>query len=50
MTNIPAAGVIVTADFTYYYRCRFVDDSYPFEQFMSNLWTLKKLTFISVRP
>ncbi len=46
----PGSGAIVTADFTYYFRCRFVDDRYDFENFMDRLWQLKKLTFISVRP
>jgi uncharacterized protein (TIGR02217 family) len=46
----PLAGVSINATFSYYFRCRFVDDSYAFEQFMSNLWTVKKLAFISVRP
>ena len=46
----PASGLIITADYSYYFRCRFTDDSYPFENFMFQLWQLKKLTFISVRP
>lgn len=46
----PSTGLVITADFTYWFRCRFVDDSYGFENFMHRLWTLKKLTFISVRP
>jgi uncharacterized protein (TIGR02217 family) len=46
----PGSGVVIAADFTYYFRCRFVDDSYDFENFMYQLWQLKKLTFISVRP
>lgn len=45
----PGGGMIITADFTYYFRCRFVDDKYDFENFMYRLWQLKKLTFISVR-
>jgi uncharacterized protein (TIGR02217 family) len=45
----PGSGLIITADFTYYFRCRFVDDKYDFENFMYRLWQLKKLTFISVR-
>jgi uncharacterized protein (TIGR02217 family) len=45
----PGSGLIITADFTYYFRCRFVDDRYDFENFMYRLWQLKKLTFISVR-
>jgi uncharacterized protein (TIGR02217 family) len=46
----PGSGLIITADFTYYFRCRFIDDKYDFENFMYRLWQLKKLTFISVRP
>jgi uncharacterized protein (TIGR02217 family) len=46
----PGSGLIITADYSYYFRCRFVDDSYAFENFMFRLWQLKKLTFISVRP
>jgi len=45
----PGSGLIITADFTYYFRCRFIDDKYDFENFMYHLWQLKKLTFISVR-
>jgi hypothetical protein len=44
----PPYGAAVTADFTYYFRCRFSDDSYDFNNFMLRLWELKKLTFISV--
>jgi uncharacterized protein (TIGR02217 family) len=46
----PGTGMIITADFSYYFRCRFTDDRYDFENFMYRLWQLKKLTFISVRP
>ena len=45
----PSNGLIIAADFTYYFRCRFIDDKYDFENFMDHLWQLKKLTFISVR-
>ena len=46
----PGSGLVITADYSYYFRCRFIDDSYAFENFMFRLWQLKKLTFISVRP
>jgi uncharacterized protein (TIGR02217 family) len=46
----PLSGVQITADFVFYFRCRFVDDSYSFENFMYQLWQLKKLTFITVFP
>jgi len=45
----PGSGLIITADFSYYFRCRFIDDKYDFENFMYQLWQLNKLTFISVR-
>jgi len=37
----PGSGLIITADFTYYFRCRFIDDKYDFENFMRHLWQLK---------
>jgi uncharacterized protein (TIGR02217 family) len=46
----PPVGLSITADFSFYFRCRFVDDHYDFDNFMHRLWQLKKLTFISVRP
>jgi uncharacterized protein (TIGR02217 family) len=46
----PGAGTAITADFSYYFRCRFNSDAYSFENFMFRLWSLKKLDFISVRP
>jgi len=46
----PGSEPIISADFSYYFRCRFVTDSYTFENFMFRLWQLKQLTFISVRP
>ncbi len=45
----PAAAVAVTADFTFYFRCRFVDDSMDFEKFMNQLWRAKKLALISLK-
>jgi hypothetical protein len=49
-STAPGSELIITADFSYYFRCRFIDDKYDFENFMYRLWQLKKLTFISVRP
>ncbi len=45
-----ASGVVITADFSYWFRCRFMSDAYTFENFMYRLWSLKKLDFISVLP
>jgi uncharacterized protein (TIGR02217 family) len=44
----PSSGLVISTDFWYWFRCRFVDDSYPFENFMYQLWQLKKLSFITV--
>ncbi|MGD9613844.1 MAG: DUF2460 domain-containing protein [Alphaproteobacteria bacterium] len=46
-SSAPANGVIVTADFTYYFRCRFVDDTIDFENFMHQLWEAKQVKFRS---
>jgi uncharacterized protein (TIGR02217 family) len=40
----PASAAALTWTGTYYYRCRFDNDSSDFENFMYQLWTLKKLT------
>jgi uncharacterized protein (TIGR02217 family) len=42
-TTPPPIGRIVTADFTYYFRVRFADDSAAFENFMVQLWSLKQI-------
>lgn len=39
----PAAGSAITWSGTFYYRCRFLDDSADFSKFMQGLWELKKL-------
>lgn len=44
----PSTGSVITADFSYWFRCRFADDSYSFDNFMYRLWQVKKLTFITV--
>ncbi len=46
----PPPGTPITADFGFYFRCRFMSDAYSFENFMFGLWSLKKLDFITVRP
>jgi hypothetical protein len=46
----PAApsGNVLTADFDFYFVCRFTDDKAEFNQFVSKLWDLQKLDFRSV--
>ena len=46
----PANGAAITADFTYGFLCRFLDDQEDFENVMSGLWKVASLKFRSVRP
>ncbi len=39
----PTAGQLITADFTYWFRVRFADDTAEFENFMYQLWSLKQI-------
>jgi uncharacterized protein (TIGR02217 family) len=48
-TSAPAIGVAITADFSFAFECRFLDDQMNFEAFMSQLWQLQKMTFRSVK-
>ena len=47
--NPPAAGAAITADFTFAFNCRFLDDQMDFEEFMSSLWKLGSMKFRSVK-
>jgi uncharacterized protein (TIGR02217 family) len=44
----PGSGAAISADFTYYFRCCFLDDVPAFEQFMHNIWRAKELKFRSL--
>jgi len=46
--SVPA-GVVITADLTYSYPCRFVEDQCQFERFTQGVYAVKKLTFMSVK-
>ena len=48
-TSAPGAGVAVTADFTFYFPCRFVDDTMSFEKFMATLYSAKSVKFQSIK-
>jgi uncharacterized protein (TIGR02217 family) len=48
--SAPANGAAITADFTYAFQCRFLDDALDFENFMQNLWAVKSVKFRSVKP
>lgn len=45
----PSPGDVITADFFFYYLCRFLEDLQDFEQFYRNLWDLRSLKFRSVK-
>lgn len=44
----PGSGVVVSADFYFFYLCRFVTDDVDFEEFMYNRWSVKSLRFRSL--
>ncbi len=41
---------VITADFHFYQRCRFLDDKQEFDQFLQNLWKYKECRFETVKP
>ena len=45
----PSPGAVVSADFSYAFQCRFLDDQMEFEEFMANLWKLGSMEFRSVK-
>jgi uncharacterized protein (TIGR02217 family) len=47
-TTPPPAGQTITADFTYWFRVRFADDTAEFDNFMYQLWQLKQVKLQSV--
>lgn len=48
MGAAPGLGLPVTADFTYYFRCHFMNDSTDFENFVYQVWEAKEVKFESV--
>lgn len=44
--SAPASSSTITWTGSFYYRCRFKEDSADFSQFMKNIWELKKLQFV----
>lgn len=45
-TSPPAGAASLTWSGTYYFRCRFEKDEQEFEEFVHDLWTLKKVALI----
>ena len=46
--SAPADGVVITADFQFYFACRFTEDQLDFEKFYDKLWALQTCNFRSV--
>ncbi len=49
-TVAPGAALPITYTGTYYRRMRFAQDAAEFTKFMQNLWNLKTLEMVSVKP
>lgn len=47
-TAAPAAGVVVSADFTFTFVCHFTADSLDLENFLYQLWQAKQVKFESI--
>lgn len=47
-TTSPPSGAIVSADFQFFYICRFVEDMMEFDKFADKLWSLQSVEFKSV--
>ncbi len=45
-TTAPASSAVITWTGSYYYRCRFTQDTASFDRFMNNLWELKKIQMV----
>lgn len=45
-----AEGDVITADFSYYFLCRFYDDTMTFEEFMKHFHEVRSMKFITVKP
>lgn len=48
--SAPPAGTPIIMDFSYFYYCKFPDNSNTFEKFMDRLWLLQKVQIKSLRP
>jgi uncharacterized protein (TIGR02217 family) len=49
-TAAPAAGAVIGASFAYYFRVRFKEDMAEFGNFLQNLWELKQIVLVRVKP
>lgn len=47
--SAPPAGHVITADFSFRYYVRFSADALDFEKFLHGMWSVKKITLMSLR-
>jgi uncharacterized protein (TIGR02217 family) len=47
--SAPSAGAVLSWSGSYYWRCRFMQDSADFERFLYQLWALKKIELITLK-
>ena len=48
-TFVPSMHTVITMDFYYYYRCRFIEDIHDYNQFYKNLYELRSCKFRTVK-
>ena len=48
-SSVPAAGMTITVDMSWYFWARFNDDYADFEKFADRYWLLRKITLDSLR-
>lgn len=48
-TTAPAGSAAITADFSYYWPCRFLDDNIPFNKWISNMYAGQKVSLMSLK-
>jgi hypothetical protein len=46
----PAAGRRITMDLSYFYYCKFPENTYSFEKFMDRLWLVNEIHIHTCRP
>lgn len=46
----PTNGTVITMDFTFYYWCKFQDDTLDFSEFLNQIWNANSVKLQSARP
>ncbi len=48
-SSAPPSNTVISWSGSFYFKCRFLQDSIEFNQFLSKLWEAKKVEFVSVK-